>query len=298
MGHVFLSYSNEDRPVAAKLAAHLQERGVPLWWDASLQVGENWVRKIVRALDDATAILVLISPRSLKSEWVRHEWSIGLANSRRIIPILISGARFTDLPPELADVVGVDLDSDYSGGLEKLVSALAELDKSTEPSPAEVVDVDKIVRDVTAKVLYRLGVESSETPTGTENRDDSLVFVIMSFLPEMEPVFEAIQVAALDVGLRAERVKDVPGDYRITDQMLSMIRRARLVVADLTHERPNVYFELGYARGLGKTVVTIAREGSAIHFDVRDWSYLRYFDSRPLEQDIRERFRFHVTQQT
>ena len=53
-----------------------------------------------------------------------------------------------------------------------------------------------------------------------------------------------------------------------------MILSSRLVVADLTHERPNAYFELGYARGLGKTVITIARRDSNIHFDVKDWTYI------------------------
>ncbi len=86
---------------------------------------------------------------------------------------------------------------------------------------------------------------------GTRGPDNDLVFVISPFAPEMDAIYLAISGAARAVGLRAERVKDMKGDYRITDQILAMISRARLVVADLTHERPNVYFELGYARGLG-----------------------------------------------
>ena len=112
----------------------------------------------------------------------------------------------------------------------------------------------------------------------------------------MQPAFDAIQAAATAVGLRAERVKDVPGDYRITDRIMSSIRRAKLVVVDLTHERPNVYFELGFARGLGKTVITIMRAGTEPHFDVRDWTYLTYVDSRPLERDLVERFKYEVEQ--
>ena len=95
-------------------------------------------------------------------------------------------------------------------------------------------------------------------------------------------------------GLEAKRVKDVIGDYQITGQIMSMIAEARLVVADLTHERPNVYFELGYARGLGKTVVTCAREGTDIHFDVKDWTYIPYYDSRILEKALVDRFRFEL----
>src|SRR4051812_48113389 len=99
-----------------------------------------------------------------------------------------------------------------------------------------------------------------------ERVDDNLVFVIWALEPSMEPSFEAIEEAARVVGMRAERVVDVQGDYRITDRVLEMIQRARLIVADLTYERPNVYFELGYARALGKTVITILREGTKVHF--------------------------------
>lgn len=128
----------------------------------------------------------------------------------------------------------------------------------------------------------------------TDLVDDKLVFVVASFAPDMEPIFQAIAAAAQAVGLRAERVKDVKGDYRITDKILGMINRARLVVADLTYERPNVYFELGYARRCEKTVITILRKGTIAHFDVQDWTHLEYFDSRPLESDLVDRFRFEL----
>jgi nucleoside 2-deoxyribosyltransferase len=94
--------------------------------------------------------------------------------------------------------------------------------------------------------------------------------------------------------LEAKRVKDVAGDYQITNQLMSMIATARLIVADLSHERPNVYFELGYARGLGKTVVTCARERTKIHFDAKDWTYIAYNDSRVLEKALLDRFRFEL----
>jgi nucleoside 2-deoxyribosyltransferase len=89
-------------------------------------------------------------------------------------------------------------------------------------------------------------------------------------------------------------VKDVVGDYRITEQLLSMIRSARLVVCDLTFERPNVYFELGFARGIGKKVITIARKATTIHFDVKDWTCIFYSDSREVERDLRARFEIEL----
>jgi membrane protease subunit (stomatin/prohibitin family) len=129
-----------------------------------------------------------------------------------------------------------------------------------------------------------------------EEVDPNLVFVIIAFHDDMEPIFTSIKSAAEAVGLVARRVKDVPGDYRITDQIIKMIRSARFVVADLTHERPNVYFELGYARGVGKKVVTLAREGTNVHFDVKDWTYISYTDSRPPQRDLEERFQFEISE--
>ena len=84
---------------------------------------------------------------------------------------------------------------------------------------------------------------------------NDLVFVIMSFSPDMEPVFEGIGAAAQTAGFQAKRVKDIVGDYRITSRIIELITTSCMVVVDLTHERPNVYFELGYARGLERRLL-------------------------------------------
>lgn len=159
--------------------------------------------------------------------------------------------------------------------------------------PSSDDDREGLIKEVTAQVIHRL--RTSRWPQRAESQlDDQLVFVLCSFDPRMDPVFDAIDAAATAVGLRAERVKDAQGDYRITDRILTLIRSARLVVADLSCETPNVYFELGFARGIGKTVITILRTGTVVHFDVKDWAYLEYIDSRPLEHQLRDRFSFEI----
>ena len=57
--------------------------------------------------------------------------------------------------------------------------------------------------------------------------DPSSVFVIASFREEMEPIFEGIEAAAKACGLSARRVKDVLGDYKVTDQLIAMLRQAQ-----------------------------------------------------------------------
>jgi hypothetical protein len=92
----------------------------------------------------------------------------------------------------------------------------------------------------------------------------------MSFDPEMEPIYEGISEAAKAVNLEAKRVKDVLGDYRVSIKIPQMIDQARIIVTGLSLERLNVYFELDCVRELSKNVITIARKGAKVHFDVKD----------------------------
>lgn len=134
---------------------------------------------------------------------------------------------------------------------------------------------------------YRVNVVF--VPTDAKPIDSHLVFVIMSYQEDMEAVFKRVEKAANKNGLVAKRVKDVIGDYRITNQIIDMIERAKIVVADLTHERPNAYFELGYARALGKKVITTVKQGVEVHFDVKDWTYVSYEDASALETELSAR---------
>jgi hypothetical protein len=292
--HVFLSYAREDQAIATVLRNRLDRHGLVVWSDHSLRPGIDWVDTISQALDQAAAVVVVVTPNSVNSEWVTREWSAALRSSKRVIPVLASGAGYEDLPRELGRVQAVDLGADLEGGVEQIVAAVSQLTLSDEPPPSEFVDLQAIVEDVVEKKLANLGVDRISTSVPGDVEDPQMVFVVASFAPGMEPAFAAVDAAARAVGLRAERVKDVPGDYRITDRILASIRRAALVVVDLTDERPNVYFELGFARGLGKTVITILREGTKAHFDVQDWTYLPYIDSRPLENDLIERFEYEL----
>jgi ribosomal protein S18 len=113
----------------------------------------------------------------------------------------------------------------------------------------------------------------------------------MSFEEDMDPIFEGIKAAAEAAGLEAKRVKYLIGEYKIDLKLIDMLHQACMVVVDLTHERPNVYFELGYARGIGKTVITTARRGTSLHFDVQSWTCDFYMDSRVLERRLTERFK-------
>ncbi|MFD8543455.1 TIR domain-containing protein [Streptomyces sp. NPDC059649] len=293
---VFLSYAAQDATEARRLEQELALTGIDVWSDRKLKAGDQWTQVITEALESAEVILVLISPSSLASEWVTREWQVALMRSKRVIPVLVNGATFADLPPALAEIQAVDLNFDTPAAVSQLATDIERWSGSAEPLPAQELNVQEIIEDTLSRTLERLGFDTRRPPLATK-MEGNYVFVVISFDPAMEPTFSAIESAARRVGMTAERVKDLKRDFRVTETILEKIESARLVVADLTLERPNVYFELGYARGKGKTVVTLIKEGSKAHVDVRGWNYLEYIDSRPLEEDLVERFKVELQQE-
>lgn len=70
---IFISYSRADRIVAKHLAQCFESEGFSVWWDAALHSGETFDEVIERNLRAARAVVVLWSPRSVTSRWVRAE---------------------------------------------------------------------------------------------------------------------------------------------------------------------------------------------------------------------------------
>ncbi|MCC6580241.1 MAG: toll/interleukin-1 receptor domain-containing protein [Phycisphaeraceae bacterium] len=89
---VFLSYSNEDSQFAGKLAAALERHGLRVWRAESMLPGDNWADEVSRALRSSDAMVVLISPASMKSPWVLKEIEFALGSPRfshRLVPVVI-----------------------------------------------------------------------------------------------------------------------------------------------------------------------------------------------------------------
>jgi len=90
---VFLSYSGADQDFARRLAFKLSEQGLEVW-DPREQLfpGDNWSLRIGEALKESRAMVVLLSPESMKSEFVRREiqYALGARNYEgRIFPVVV-----------------------------------------------------------------------------------------------------------------------------------------------------------------------------------------------------------------
>lgn len=88
MADVFISYAREDAETARRFADALEAAGLSVWWDDALRSGEVFDESIERALREACAVLVLWSPRSVGSRWVRAEATQADRN-RTLVPVTI-----------------------------------------------------------------------------------------------------------------------------------------------------------------------------------------------------------------
>ncbi|MDZ4401292.1 hypothetical protein [Prosthecobacter sp.] len=111
---------------------------------------------------------------------------------------------------------------------------------------------------------------------GVESRS---AFIAMPFAPRFTPLFELALYPGIErAGYTPVRIDRAEHNNRIDDEIIAAIRRSRFVVADLSLHRGGIYFEAGYALGLGLPVVwTVeqsALDNNEVHFDNRQYNFL------------------------
>jgi hypothetical protein len=123
--HVFISYRRiePDQGFAYRLANDLYDAEHPIWIDVSgITGGEIWNREIQRGIDDCYAYVVILSPDSMESDWVRNELLYALHHKRgRVFPVMY---REVSLPPELIAIQYVDFRHDYNSAFNQLLDVL------------------------------------------------------------------------------------------------------------------------------------------------------------------------------
>jgi DNA-binding PadR family transcriptional regulator len=126
--------------------------------------------------------------------------------------------------------------------------------------------------------------------------DSAQAFVAMWFNElTSEAYTNGIEPALNTTGYKAIRIDKKEHNNKIDDEIIAEIRRSRFLIADFTCERKNVrggvYYEAGFAQGLGIPVIWTCRETSLadLHFDTRQYSHIVWKTPEDLFSQLKNR---------
>ena len=145
MADVFVSYARTDKERVAPLVAAIEAKGWSVWWDPAIDPGQEFDRQIAAELKAAAAILVVWTPASVESRWVRGEAREG-AERGILVPVRFEGA---SLPIDVRAIHTTDFDDwgedpQSPQGQEVLralgaILARQPVDQSTKPAKLDSV---------------------------------------------------------------------------------------------------------------------------------------------------------------
>lgn len=129
-------------------------------------------------------------------------------------------------------------------------------------------------------------------------RPKPFVLVLMPFKPEFDDIYRfGIKGAAEDAGAYAERVDEQYFLEGILDRIYNQINKADVIVADMSGQNPNVFYEVGYAHALGKIVLLLTKSSDDIPFDLRHRPHIVYEGSiEKLRKSLTDRLRWAISE--
>jgi len=184
---IFLSYSREDRAAVRHIAESFEREGFVVWWDAALQSGQTFDEVIEQRLKEAKAVVVLWSPRSVTSRWVRAEATLA-DRKNKLVPAIIEPcdrpiafdlthtADLSEWTGDIADTQWRAFVKDVRALVQKAGGDAAQAPAAPRPQPAPAP------RSPLARTVER------EQP---QPGNDEVVFVSATRQP-VEPPIEAI----------------------------------------------------------------------------------------------------------
>jgi hypothetical protein len=125
------------------------------------------------------------------------------------------------------------------------------------------------------------------------------IFVVMKFGDAfLDSAYEGvIKPIGEEFGYKVLRVDEIQNSGHITSQILEGIASSKIVLVELSGERPNCYYEAGYAHALGRKVIFCIRTGETVHFDLAGYRFIQWETEAALRSKLRERLNAYAEQE-
>jgi guanylate kinase len=122
--------------------------------------------------------------------------------------------------------------------------------------------------------------------------DSNYVFVIMPFAPKYNEIYQAFNYAGEfytkhNKNVTINRVdKQQDSGFSITERIEMLIKRAGLIICDVSEASPNVYYEFGYAKAKNKNIIITAKKETKLPFDTGHYEHMFYESPMDLQEKI------------
>jgi hypothetical protein len=123
-----------------------------------------------------------------------------------------------------------------------------------------------------------------------KNNEKPLCFVIMPFSSDYNDIYNTIKNAGELAGFITQRTDEQYSPGKIPDRIDNMLKNSQLLVAEISENNLNVYYELGLAHAKNKLVISICKEDASIPFDLNHWNHIKYKDVIDLGKKLSQAF--------
>ena len=220
--HIFISYYHEDGDFADSLSGRLKENDFDVRMDASLTCGDDWRAEIDKAIKEASALIVIMTPEAKCSEYVTYEWAFALGANIPVIPVQL---KETKLHPRLEALHYLDFTNRRTRPWADLIKAIKEKrtqsPKTCRNSVSENVPTCMIEIPEGSPQIIRKAIEGLDS-FNLEEREEAIEFIRQFEHPaSREALFSAlIKHPIVDVKYKAAEALGEIGDESIVQRLI------------------------------------------------------------------------------
>lgn len=137
--HIYINYSLRDQTIAHAICQYLEEAGFRCWIaPRDIRAGHEWAKAILNGIEESAAFVLVLSPESNQSIFLRREIALAVDRNIPIIPVMVAPVELTgSLAFQLGSLQSLALTQDrLKDGLEAIARAVAPLMPSATVHPA------------------------------------------------------------------------------------------------------------------------------------------------------------------
>ena len=126
--YYFVGYNSEDMAKVSKYVKALAEKGLPMWYDYGIQVGDLWEETISEKIVGSEAVILFVSHNVFKKEksFMHKEYRVSTRRKKKIFVVLLDDIKEEDIPPRY------EMWWDDITGMQYIIAAQLSVDECVE----------------------------------------------------------------------------------------------------------------------------------------------------------------------